>query len=147
MKCSIKKISAFIISAAISISAFALTAAAEENIQAASYNDNYSVSPRAALPAGAYYSTSNPNSFIQIDSGNDTTCLVNLVIYDSNGNKISGTGYYNYRLNAKFNIILTSWYKIKTNGSVEYGSGDYFLNVTYSGGAIIIDNTGEEFKL
>lgn len=149
MKCSIKKIIALVISSAMSVSALTVAAAAEETIPPVSSGsiENYSVMPRAALPAGAYYSTSNPTSFIKIDSGVNTTCLVSVVIYDSRGNKVSGTGYYKYDLQSSFNIILDSWYTIDTSGNKTHGSYQKTIPVTYSGGAIIVDATGEEFVL
>lgn len=149
MKPSIKKIIALAVSSVISVSVMTATASAEENIPPAPSGsiENYSAAPRAALPAGAYYSTSNPTSFIKIDSGVNTTCLVSLVIYDSTGNKISGTGYYYYRLNPSFNIILDSWYTIDTSGNKTHGSYQKTIPVTYNGGTIIVDATGEEFVL
>lgn len=139
---SIKKICALIVSAAIGISASAVTAAAAEiNVSPAS---GYSVSPRAALPAGAYYSTSNPTSFIRIDSGNDTTCLVSLVIYDSEGNMISGTGHYYYSLKSRVLISLDSCYKIDTSGN-RIPLSSYSFYVIYSGGDLTVENTGETF--
>lgn len=149
MKCSIKKIIALAISSVMSVSALTIAAAAEEIIPPTPPGsiENYSAAPRAALPAGAYYSTTNPTSFIRIDSGMNTTCLVSVVIYDRTGNKVSGTGYYYYRLNPSFNIILDSWYTIDTSGNKTHGNYQKTIPVTYNGGAIIVDATGEEFVL
>ncbi len=150
MKCSIKKTIAFVISSAMSVSALTVAAAAETIPPVSSgFIEDYSVMPRAALPAGAYYSTTNPNSFIKIDidNGINTTCLVSVVIYDSYGNKVSGTGYYKYDLQSSFNIILDSWYTISTNGNVSQGSREFFIPVTYTNGNIEIDKTGEIFRL
>ncbi|MDE7278136.1 MAG: hypothetical protein K2N26_00180 [Oscillospiraceae bacterium] len=148
MKCSTKKISALISSAVIIMSALAVTTSAEENIPTGTGEiiENYSVTPRAALPAGAYYSTTNPTSFIKIDSGTDATCLVSLVIYDSEGNKISGTGYYYYSLKPSVLILLDSCYKIDTNGN-RIPQSSFSFYVTYSGGALIVDDTGEKFVI
>lgn len=149
MKCSIKKIITLAVSSVISMSVLTVAAAAEETVAPphSEFIENYSAAPRAALPAGAYYSTTNLNSFIRIDAGANTTCLVSVVIYDSNGNKVSGTGYHDYDLRSSFNIILNSWYTIDAGGNVSHDSGTFIIPATYSGGNIIIDATSEIFSL
>ncbi|MBP1549838.1 MAG: hypothetical protein J6A05_07515 [Oscillospiraceae bacterium] len=69
-----------------------------------------------------------------------------IVTVDEDGNEveISGTGYHTYRLDSSFNFIIDSWYYSDTNVT---GSGTLYIDATYSGGDIILDETGERFSL
>ncbi|MBQ5318283.1 MAG: hypothetical protein J6K17_04255 [Oscillospiraceae bacterium] len=144
MKKISRKIAAIVMSAFVAVLNFPLNIHAQYiNTQSSESNI---VLPRAALPSGAYYSTVNQQSFIYIYSGTDTKCLFYIVTVDEDGNEveISGTGYHTYRLDSSFNFIIDSWYYSDTNVT---GSGTLYIDATYSGGDIILDETGERFSL
>lgn len=93
------------------------------------------ITPRAAVGVGTYTSTSDPRSFITIESNTNgnTTCLVYIVLPNTDNRAICGTGMYYYSGGYSLIMYITDWYYADTPGTVYRGSETQkVINCTYT---------------